>query len=57
MLCPGSAQAVHAEMEEAFHEKDELKMRVQSYISEVARIENIMAAKVRSQADKKNISF
>ncbi|XP_062412603.1 centrosomal protein of 135 kDa [Sardina pilchardus] len=38
-------QAVHAEMEEAFHEKDELKMRVQSYISEVARIENLMAAK------------
>ncbi|XP_012677322.2 centrosomal protein of 135 kDa isoform X1 [Clupea harengus] len=38
-------QAVHAEMEEAYHEKDELKMRVQSYISEVARIENLMAAK------------
>uniref|UniRef100_A0A673VYB3 Centrosomal protein 135 n=1 Tax=Salmo trutta TaxID=8032 RepID=A0A673VYB3_SALTR len=38
-------QAVHAEMEEALHEKDELKMRVHSYISEVARIENIMLAK------------
>uniref|UniRef100_A0AAY4D472 Centrosomal protein of 135 kDa n=1 Tax=Denticeps clupeoides TaxID=299321 RepID=A0AAY4D472_9TELE len=38
-------QAVHAEMEEALHEKDELKMRVHSYISEVARMENLMAAK------------
>ncbi|CAB1332076.1 unnamed protein product [Coregonus sp. 'balchen'] len=38
-------QAVHAEMEEALHEKDELKMRVHSYISEVARIENMMLAK------------
>ncbi|XP_035272175.1 centrosomal protein of 135 kDa [Anguilla anguilla] len=38
-------QAVHAEMEEALHEKDELKLRVQSYISEVARIESLMAAK------------
>lgn len=35
-------------MEEALHEKDELKMRVHSYISEVARIENIMLAKVSS---------
>ena len=39
-------QAVHAEMEEALHQKDELKLRVQSYISEVARIESLMAAKV-----------
>ncbi|XP_010870556.2 centrosomal protein of 135 kDa isoform X1 [Esox lucius] len=38
-------QAVHAEMEEALHEKDELKMRVHSYISEVARIENMMTIK------------
>ncbi|KAJ7986476.1 hypothetical protein DPEC_G00340280 [Dallia pectoralis] len=38
-------QAVHAEMEENLHEKDELKMRVHSYISEVARIENMMAVK------------
>ncbi|KAJ8277097.1 hypothetical protein GJAV_G00071440 [Gymnothorax javanicus] len=38
-------QAVHAEMEEALREKDELKLRVQSYISEVARIEALMAAK------------
>ncbi|KAL2089887.1 hypothetical protein ACEWY4_014575 [Coilia grayii] len=38
-------QAVHAEMDEAFHDKEELKMRVHSYISEVARIENLMAAK------------
>ena len=38
-------QAVHVEMEEALHEKDELKMRVHSYISEVARIEKLMATK------------
>lgn len=40
-------QAVHVEMEEALHEKDELKMRVHSYISEVARIEKLMATKAR----------
>lgn len=34
-------------MEEALHERDELKMRVHSYISEVSRIENMMSAKVR----------
>lgn len=39
-------QAVHMEMEEAMHEKDELKLRVHSYISEVSRIEKLMAAKV-----------
>uniref|UniRef100_A0A8B9RA43 Centrosomal protein 135 n=1 Tax=Astyanax mexicanus TaxID=7994 RepID=A0A8B9RA43_ASTMX len=38
-------QAVHAEMEEALRERDELKMRVHSYISEVAKIEKMMAAK------------
>ncbi|XP_068599752.1 centrosomal protein of 135 kDa [Brachionichthys hirsutus] len=38
-------QAVHVEMEQALHEKDELKMRVHSYISEVSRIEKMMAAK------------
>uniref|UniRef100_A0A7N6C0F4 Centrosomal protein 135 n=1 Tax=Anabas testudineus TaxID=64144 RepID=A0A7N6C0F4_ANATE len=38
-------QAVHMEMEEAMHEKDELKLRVHSYISEVSRIEKLMAAK------------
>ncbi|XP_055021118.1 centrosomal protein of 135 kDa isoform X2 [Boleophthalmus pectinirostris] len=38
-------QAVHLEMEEALHEKDELKLRVHSYITEVARIEKVMAAK------------
>ncbi|KAI1888697.1 hypothetical protein AGOR_G00171400 [Albula goreensis] len=38
-------QAVHAEMDEALQKRDELKLRVQSYISEVARIESLMAAK------------
>ncbi|XP_034439541.1 centrosomal protein of 135 kDa isoform X1 [Hippoglossus hippoglossus] len=38
-------QAVHMEMEEAMHEKDELKLRVHSYISEVSRIEKLMATK------------
>ncbi|XP_023855094.1 centrosomal protein of 135 kDa isoform X1 [Salvelinus sp. IW2-2015] len=44
-------QAVHAEMEDALHEKDELKMRVHSYISEVARIENIMLAKEKENRE------
>uniref|UniRef100_A0A4W4GW01 Centrosomal protein of 135 kDa n=1 Tax=Electrophorus electricus TaxID=8005 RepID=A0A4W4GW01_ELEEL len=38
-------QTVHAEMEAALSERDELKMRVHSYICEVARFENMMAAK------------
>lgn len=38
-------QAVHVEMEEALHEKDELKLRVHSYITEVSRIEKLMATK------------
>ncbi|CAL8256272.1 unnamed protein product [Merluccius merluccius] len=38
-------QTVHMEMEEALHEKDELKSRVHSYISEVARIEKLITAK------------
>ncbi|XP_056620365.1 centrosomal protein of 135 kDa isoform X2 [Triplophysa dalaica] len=38
-------QAVHAEMQDALNERDELKLRVHSYISEVARIESLMAAK------------
>lgn len=38
-------QAVHAEMQDALNERDELKLRVHSYISEVARIESMMAAK------------
>ncbi|XP_037627133.1 centrosomal protein of 135 kDa isoform X2 [Sebastes umbrosus] len=44
-------QAVHVEMEEALHEKDELKMRVHSYISEVARIEKLMATKEQENRD------
>ena len=49
MRCsPLSPQTVHAEMEEALHEKDELKSRVHSYISEVARIEKLITAKART---------
>uniref|UniRef100_A0A673AY29 Centrosomal protein 135 n=1 Tax=Sphaeramia orbicularis TaxID=375764 RepID=A0A673AY29_9TELE len=44
-------QAVHVEMEEALHEKDELKLRVHSYISEVARIEKLMATKEQENRD------
>lgn len=36
------------EMEEALHEKDELKLRVHAYISEVARIEKHIASKARN---------
>lgn len=39
-------KAVHREMEEALKERDELKMRVRSYICEVAKVEKMMAAKV-----------
>lgn len=34
-------------MEDALHERDELKMRVHSYITEVSRIEKLIATKVR----------
>ncbi|XP_056132078.1 centrosomal protein of 135 kDa isoform X2 [Lampris incognitus] len=44
-------QAIHAEMEEVLHEKDELKLRVHSYISEVSRIEKLMAAKEQENRD------
>ncbi|KAM4738802.1 centrosomal protein of 135 kDa isoform 2-T2 [Anableps anableps] len=44
-------QAVHLEMEEALHEKDELKLRIHSYISEVSRIEKLMAAKEAENRD------
>uniref|UniRef100_A0A3Q3EZ06 Centrosomal protein 135 n=1 Tax=Kryptolebias marmoratus TaxID=37003 RepID=A0A3Q3EZ06_KRYMA len=44
-------QTVHAEMEEALHEKDELKLRVHSYISEVSRIEKLMATKEQENRD------
>lgn len=44
-------QAVHVEMEEALHEKDELKMRVHAYISEVARIEKLIASKEQDNRD------
>ncbi|XP_040190638.1 centrosomal protein of 135 kDa isoform X1 [Rana temporaria] len=38
-------QTVSLELENAMHEKEELKLRVHGYISEVARIETLMAAK------------
>ncbi|KAF6733117.1 Centrosomal protein of 135 kDa [Oryzias melastigma] len=44
-------QAVHAEMEEALHEKDEMKLRVHSYISEVSRIEKLIASKEQENRD------
>ncbi|KAL1253641.1 hypothetical protein QQF64_015870 [Cirrhinus molitorella] len=44
-------QAVHAEMQDALNERDELKLRVHSYISEVARIESMMAAKEQENRD------
>ncbi|XP_034565716.1 centrosomal protein of 135 kDa isoform X3 [Notolabrus celidotus] len=44
-------QAVHVEMEEALHERDQLKMRVHSYISEVSRIEKLMATKEQENRD------
>ncbi|TWW57594.1 Centrosomal protein of 135 kDa [Takifugu flavidus] len=34
-------QVVHAEMEDALHERDELKLRVHSYIIEVSKIEKL----------------
>lgn len=45
--CIFFVQAVHAEMEESLHEKDELKLRLHSYISEVARVEKLIATKAR----------
>ncbi|XP_037325419.2 centrosomal protein of 135 kDa [Pungitius pungitius] len=44
-------QAVHVEMEEVLHEKDELKMRVHSYISEVSRIEKLINTKEQENRD------
>uniref|UniRef100_A0A3B3HTE7 Centrosomal protein 135 n=2 Tax=Oryzias latipes TaxID=8090 RepID=A0A3B3HTE7_ORYLA len=44
-------QAIHAEMEEALHEKDEMKLRVHSYISEVSRIEKLIATKEQENRD------
>lgn len=35
-------------MEESLHEKDELKLRLHSYISEVARVEKLIATKART---------
>lgn len=46
--CIFFVQAVHAEMEESLHEKDELKLRLHSYISEVARVEKLIATKART---------
>lgn len=46
--CIFFVQAVHAEMEESLHEKDELKLRLHSYISEVARVEKLITTKART---------
>lgn len=40
-------KVVHAEMEDALHERDELKLRVHSYITEVSKIEKLFAVKAR----------
>lgn len=40
-------KVVHAEMEDALHERDELKLRVHSYITEVSKIEKLIATKAR----------
>ncbi|XP_034036384.1 centrosomal protein of 135 kDa isoform X2 [Thalassophryne amazonica] len=44
-------QTIQVEMEEMLHNKDELKMRVHTYISEVSRIEKQMAAKEQENRD------
>lgn len=38
-------------MEDALHERDELKIRIHSYITEVSRIETLIATKVRGNYD------
>ncbi|XP_056894777.1 centrosomal protein of 135 kDa [Takifugu flavidus] len=47
-------QVVHAEMEDALHERDELKLRVHSYIIEVSKIEKLVAAKEQENLDLLN---
>ncbi|XP_069006775.1 centrosomal protein of 135 kDa [Embiotoca jacksoni] len=44
-------QTVHVEMEEALHERDELKLRIHAYISEVSSIEKLMATKEQENRD------
>ncbi|KAM9831352.1 centrosomal protein of 135 kDa [Neosynchiropus ocellatus] len=44
-------QALHAEMEQALHEKDELKRKVHAYISEVSKVEQLMAKKEQENRD------
>uniref|UniRef100_A0A8C9SW36 Centrosomal protein 135 n=1 Tax=Scleropages formosus TaxID=113540 RepID=A0A8C9SW36_SCLFO len=44
-------QAVHVELEQAMRDQDDLKMRVHSYIAEVARVENMMALKEQENRD------
>ena len=46
VLC--GPQTVHAEMQRAMQDKDDLKIRVQAYIAEVARVERLIAAKARN---------
>ncbi|XP_068134682.1 centrosomal protein of 135 kDa isoform X2 [Hyperolius riggenbachi] len=44
-------QTVTLELENAMHEKEDLKLRVHGYISEVAKIETLMAAKEQENRD------
>ncbi|KAM9797567.1 centrosomal protein of 135 kDa isoform 1-T1 [Syngnathus typhle] len=44
-------QTVHGEMDAALRERDELKLRVHSYISAVARVENQLKAKDQEKLD------
>ncbi|KAG8453777.1 hypothetical protein GDO86_000415, partial [Hymenochirus boettgeri] len=44
-------QAVTMELQTVMHEKEELKLRVHGYISEVSRIESLMAAKEQENRD------
>ncbi|XP_053710222.1 centrosomal protein of 135 kDa [Synchiropus splendidus] len=44
-------QALHAEMEQVLHEKDELKRKVHAYISEVSKVEQLMATKEQENRD------
>lgn len=45
--CVLCLKAVHVEMEDALHQRDELKMRLHSYITEVSRTEKLIATKAR----------
>ncbi|XP_054645594.1 centrosomal protein of 135 kDa isoform X2 [Dunckerocampus dactyliophorus] len=44
-------QTVHVEMAEALRERDELKLRVHSYITTVSRVENLLKTKEQENLD------